>query len=394
MRIVLVSQEYPPETAHGGIATQTEAKARGLAALGHDVCVLSHSVSGGRIETERDGVRIVRIPTLAVLQTRTEIARWIAWSTQVAAELQAFESTRSIDIVDFTEYGAEGHVHLLNRAPWERYPSVIHLQGPLVMLAHAIGWPEIDSELYRIGTAMESSCLRLADAIVSSSRQSAHWVSRHYGVDASSIPIIHAGVDTSIFRPGLSNRSPRPTIVFAGRVAASKGADTLVDAACIVARRVGSLQVRLIGRYDDGFRSILESRARNAGHADLLEFTGALPRSQLPSELCRAHVFAAPSRYEGGPGFVYLEAMACGVPTIGCSGSGIDETIQNGVTGLLVPPDDVDALAKDLTTLLEQPSRAKALGIAGRKYVLDHCETMSCMRRYADFLESVMARGR
>ena len=56
--------------------------------------------------------------------------------------------------------------------------------------------------------------------------------------------------------------------------------------------------------------------------------------------------------YEGGPGLVYLEAMACGLPVIGCSGSGAAEVITPGVNGLLVPPHDRDALAGALRSLL------------------------------------------
>jgi len=62
MRIALVSQEYPPETAHGGVGTQTYLRAHGLASLGHKVFVISHSVNEQRQEYTDNSVQVIRIP--------------------------------------------------------------------------------------------------------------------------------------------------------------------------------------------------------------------------------------------------------------------------------------------------------------------------------------------
>ena len=86
MRIALVSQEYPPDTAHGGIGSQTYLKAHGLARLGHRVHVLSHGTDGER-RGYRDGeVSVTRIPGPDYrLPIHTEPARWLAYSAEVAA---------------------------------------------------------------------------------------------------------------------------------------------------------------------------------------------------------------------------------------------------------------------------------------------------------------------
>src|SRR5690349_17826858 len=116
MRIALVSQEYPPETAHGGIATQTHAKALGLAALGHEVHVISHSTTGERVERVTDGVHVIRIPGFdAKLALETQVARDVTYSALVAVELAALHARVSLDLVDFPEWAAEGYVHLVNR---------------------------------------------------------------------------------------------------------------------------------------------------------------------------------------------------------------------------------------------------------------------------------------
>ena len=97
----------------------------------------------------------------------------------------------------------------------------------------------------------------------------------------------------------------------------------------------------------------MRQRAADAGYPELIDYLGPLPRDQLAEHLAAAHVFAGPSRYEGGPGMVYLEAMACGLPVIACAGSGASEVVQAGMTGLLVTPEDVVDLTNKLETLMK-----------------------------------------
>jgi len=391
MRIALVSQAYPPETGGGGISTQTYAKAHGLASLGHEVHVISHSVDASRHESQDGEVSVVRIPGgNARLVVHTEPVRWLTYSAEVAAMVAELHSRAPLDLVDFPDYGAEGYVHLLNRTEWNHLPTVVHLHGPLAMLAHTIGWPEIDSELYRVGVAMEGTCVRLADAVCSSSRCSVDWCTRQYGLDPARVPILHTGVDTTLFRPLDIAKDTRPTIIFVGKLAANKGVETLIGAACRLAGEFPGLQVRLVGRGEAGMVDRLRSEADRAGLPNLLDFVGFVEHAELPEHLCRAHVFAAPSIYEGGPGFVYLEAMACGLPAIACAGSGVAEVIRDGQTGLLVPPGDVEALAEALRGLLADVDRSARMGRRAREYVVAEADSRTCLRRIEAFYESVV----
>ena len=386
MRIALVSQEYPPHTAHGGIATQTHTKAHGLAALGHQIYVISHSTDAYRHDYSDRSVHVTRIPGFdAKLPLQTEPARWLTYSALVAAEVSALHARVGLDLIDFPEWGGEGFIYLLNRTEWRAVPVVIHLHGPLVMLANTIGWPEKGSELFMIGTMMESTCLRLADAVISSSRCAANWCAERYGIDPGRIEVLHTGVDTVRFHPVARQTGGAPEIVFVGRVAASKGVDTLVDAACRIAPEFPGLRVRLVGRAEPAFASTLNERTRRAGFPDLLQFVGFVSAEHLTHELTRAHVFASPSRYEGGPGFVYLEAMACGLAVVASSGSGVAEVVDHERTGMLVPPDDLFALSDTLHRLLsDAPLRAR-LGAAARQYVETQANSRDCVRSFESF---------
>jgi glycosyltransferase involved in cell wall biosynthesis len=398
MRIALVSQEYPPETAHGGIGSQTQAKARGLASLGHEVHVISTGLDGQASESEDGGIHVRRIAGFDPCFKRrlyTESARWVIYSTAVAGAIIELHERAPLDLLDFPELGAEAFVHLLNRTEYNYIPTVIQLHGPLVMLAQTVGWPAVDSEHYRIGTWMEGTCLRLADAIYSSSHCSADWCVRHYGLARERVTILHTGVDTQLFRPGLAPKAERPTIVFVGNLVEKKGVALLVDAALRLAPQFPGLRLRLVGRGEaDYIEEELWARVRTAGRPDLLEVVGFVPRDQLPQHLCRAHVFAVPSSYEGGPGLVWLEAMACGLPVIACQGSGVTEVVRHGENGMLIPPGDLESLSLALQRLLRDEAWSAALGARGRQDIVAEADSEICLRRLEAFCQQVAARPR
>lgn len=393
MRICLVSQEYPPETANGGIGSQTYAKAHGLTALRHDVHVISASTDEREREYKDGPVWVTRIPGFYHrMPINTQLAAWVTYSADVAAALSALHARAAFDIVDFPDWGCESYVHLLNRTEWDRIPTVIHLHGPLVMFAHAIGWPDQDSDFYRLGTIMEGTCLRLADAVYSSSDCSADWCARHYCVARDQIPTLHTGVDTRLFYPRAAVKEARPTIIFVGRIDVNKGTDVLVDAACKLAEEYPTLQVQIIGRGEREFVNELRAKALASGLPDLLDFTGYVSAQELASYLRRAYVFAAPSVYEGGPGFAYLEAMACGLPVIACQGSGAAEVVRHAEWGLLIPPRDVKALVEALRLLLADPDLRSSMGTRARSFVETEADSRVCMKRMEAFYTAV-ARG-
>ena len=92
-------------------------------------------------------------------------------------------------------------------------------------------------------------------------------------------------------------------------------------------------------------------------------------------------MFAAPSLYEGGPGFVYLEAMACGLPVVATSGSGASEVVIQDENGVLVEPGDAHALAEALEDLLLDDERRHRLGRDARAWVVAEADREACLDR-------------
>jgi glycosyltransferase involved in cell wall biosynthesis len=155
-----------------------------------------------------------------------------------------------------------------------------------------------------------------------------------------------------------------PTILEVARLAEVKGQRTLLAA-------LGRLDASaiLVGQdheHGGAYQDELQALAAQLGVADRVVFAGY--RADVPALLAGCDVFCLPSRIEGMP-LVVLEAMAYGKPVVATSVGGTPELVVDGVTGILVPPDDATALADALAVVLADPARARRMGEAGRARV-------------------------
>jgi teichuronic acid biosynthesis glycosyltransferase TuaC len=178
--------------------------------------------------------------------------------------------------------------------------------------------------------------------------------------------ILYNGVDPQIFSPPYSEQEP-PTILSVGNLIPVKGHELLLRALAAIQNQFPGVQLEIIG--DGPERPRLQQLACERGIAGKINFRGRQSRRQVADAMRRATIFALPSRYEG-LGCVYLEAMSAGRPAVGCLGQGIDEVIEQGVTGCLVKPDDEKELSDTLTHLLQHPETRRKMGDAARRTIL------------------------
>lgn len=178
----------------------------------------------------------------------------------------------------------------------------------------------------------------------------------------------------------LSAGSSAPTgppagIVFVGRLIAQKGATDLLEAVARLPDRLRTTTpVTIVG--DGPQRHQLEERAATVPGGQI-RFLGAQPSEVVAQELSRAAILCCPSRAARsgdteGFGQVYLEAARAGVPAVAYRFGGVVESVLDGVTGLLAPEGDTEALSRHLRTLLDDPRAAAALGAGGARRVRDH----------------------
>jgi len=381
MKICLVSEEYPPDTARGGIGTQTWNKAHWLARLGHTVHVLSSSKNPrADLKTETaDGITVHRMPPPgeeigAEVPVYNSATYAIGYTWTVFRHLRGLARTVQFDVIDFPEYGGEGFAYQLDRSPWNWIPIVVQLHAPLALLAQYLGWPAKDSDLHRTGTFMEGLSIEKADAVMACSANIADFTAAYYGIERERIDVVHCGVDAEAFRPGgRQDRSEgRPTVLFVGNIAANKGIETAFAAVLQLRSKYPNICFQILGTGDDTLQEDLRRCAHSVGVAANVEFHGFVDRSKLPDFYRRANVFCSPALYEGGVANVYLEAMACGCPVVASLAGGAPEAVTEGETGLLVPPGDRDAVASALDQILSNRVLARQMGEAARRRVKDY----------------------
>ncbi|GAB3879341.1 glycosyltransferase family 4 protein [Terrabacter terrigena] len=162
------------------------------------------------------------------------------------------------------------------------------------------------------------------------------------------------------------------SLLCVARLVPKKGVDLIVRAAALLADDHPDLVVDIIG--DGPLRPELTSLANSLGLADRVRFHGAATADEVQAALAGCRAFVLPCRIDAdgdrdGMPTVLVEALARAVPVVSTDVVGIGELVVDGATGLLVPPDDVDALATALDRLLRDPALATSLGLAGRRLV-------------------------
>jgi glycosyltransferase involved in cell wall biosynthesis len=160
---------------------------------------------------------------------------------------------------------------------------------------------------------------------------------------------------------------PRFTICTVGSLVARKRVDQVIRAFARLAAERPDARLVIVGEGPE--RPALERLIRALGVEGSVELTGLLDARAAQERMARASVMALPSIRES-LGAVYLEAMSLGVPALGTRGEGIEEHIDHGVDGILVPPGDDDALFAELKALAADPHRARRIGEAGRRRFL------------------------
>ena len=178
--------------------------------------------------------------------------------------------------------------------------------------------------------------------------------------------VVYNGVDAARFTPGPEPAAP--SILCVGNLIPIKGHDTLLRAAADLKNEFPALTWDLIG--DGPLEARLRSLAAELNVADRVHFLGRHPRQAVAEAMRACTLFALPSSYEG-LGCVYLEAMSCAKPAVGCRGQGIGDIIQHGRSGMLVGPGNAKELALAIAILLRDPGLRQRMGDVARQIILE-----------------------
>lgn len=181
------------------------------------------------------------------------------------------------------------------------------------------------------------------------------------------------GVDTDRFdrdRPYVPWRPGERLRIFScGRLNRVKGHEDLVSALELLVSRGIDAEIDIAGEDDHGgagYRKVLEQAIAKSAVSDRVTLLGAVDEAIIVERLNDAHLFVLAS-FSEPLGVAYMEAMSCGVPTIGTRAGGVPLLIEDGVNGVLVPPRDPQVLAQAIEALTVDPARADKLGREARE---------------------------
>jgi glycosyltransferase involved in cell wall biosynthesis len=245
-----------------------------------------------------------------------------------------------------------------------RYPHVASIKGVIadvIPFEHGMAKASVILQSY-----LEKLHARRADLVITPSRYCAERLDELYGVrNATVIPeLIDLGRWHDVLRQaGSPSTSERFTLLCVCRFYARKRVDLLLRAAAILGGRIPELEIRIVGGGMDEVR--LRRLWRELRLESAVKWVGNATQRQLAAEYRRADVFCLPSIQEGF-GIVFLEAMAAGKPIIAARSAAVPEVVQHG---LLVEPDNAEALAAAIETLYFDSGLRMRLGTEGLQAV-------------------------
>ncbi|WP_420124277.1 glycosyltransferase [Nakamurella sp.] len=371
MRIAMVSEHASPLATLGGVDAggqnvHVAALARTLAADGHAVTVYTRrdGTTVPEVVTMPGGVQVVQVPAGPpepipkdeMLPFMGRFGDWMA---------DHWRRTGPPDVV---------HAHF-----WMSGLAALRAGGalgvPVAQTYHALGVTKRrhqgEKDTSPSGRVQfEQFIGRRADLIIATCTDEVRELTG-MGVDPVTVTVVPCGVDLDLFRPGAPS-APRPgtgpfRLLCLGRLVERKGVDTVLRALALVpdAHLVVAGGPPADGLPTDPEAVRLAALATELAVGDRVRFIGGLDHRAVPGQVRAADVVVCTPWYEPF-GIVPLEAAGCGRPVVGSAVGGLLDTVEDGMTGLLVPPRDPESLAAAQLRQRGDPARRAPLGRAAR----------------------------
>ncbi|MFN3791556.1 glycosyltransferase [Massilia sp.] len=410
-RIAIISEHASPLAAPGSIDcggqnVYVAQLARELARAGHlvDVFTRRDAPEQRQVAHWHDNIRVIHVPAgppryVPKEQMLPHVDAFARYVTRFARRQPA-----AYDIAHANFFMSGMVAQHLKAALGLPFVITFHALGRVRRLAQGTA-DTFPTERMRI----EAALMRAADRVIAECPQDRHDMERLYGAPLSRIAITPCGfapdelwpVPMPEARARLGLDAGRFIVLQLGRMVPRKGVDTVIQGVAMLRHRYGvDAQLLVVGgdiggHGGDGLElARLRSVAADLGIAAHVRFTGQQPRAVLRDYYSAANVFASTPWYEPF-GITPVEAMACARPVIGAEVGGIKSTVNDSVTGFLIPSRDPAALAERLARLHRHPELARAMGEAGRRRACEHYTWRHVAAQlaaiYADVLDTAQA---
>lgn len=358
MRIAIVSREYPPDSAWGGVAIVYHNLAPALSRQGHEVHVICQAV-GKPGDYVDEGVIVHRVGTNP---KRYSALGRINFTIHAWLKLRKIIKDYSIEVVETPYWSAEGFLYSL------------HKQTPLVVAIQSSARDAIRTKTFsgmrellglKTISLLADFTAKRADRIIANSQATYSEIIKKVHINPKMVDLVHYSIDIHRFkfvksdiREKLQIPIDAPIALFIGRLEARKGVHILCQATPDIVQSMPSARFILVGRNtnsapDGGsFRRYIAEKAKDQGFTENLMFIDFLPEDKLIQLYSASDVFIFPSLHESF-GLPVIEAMACGKPVVATCTGIAPELELLGLRGLkVVPVGDAQKLADAVIAML------------------------------------------
>lgn len=320
-----------------------------------------------------------RVPMLRELKTWADWTEFLIMCSAGFGEPLAFSRRirpilnarrGDFDLIHDNQCLGTGMLELVERG----WPLLTTLHHPItvdreIKLAHDTGaWQRFTTKRWFGFLGMQKKVAKALPAVLTVSKSSRRDIAAQLGVDPGKMTVVPVGVDHTVFRP-FDDVQPIPgrLMVTTSSDVPMKGLVPLLEAVAKL-RTEREISLTVIGRPKAGGR--VDEALDRLNLRDIVTCVSGISDDALARLYGEAEVAVVPSLYEGFS-LPAIEAMACGRAVVATTGGALPEVVgTDGTTGLLVTPDDPEALAQGIRTLLDDPERRAELGKAARERVV------------------------
>lgn len=418
MRIALLS--YRTKEHCGGQGVYVRHLSQGLAALGHQVEVLSGQPYPEDLDPR---VTLTKVPSMdffrepdpfrtprpGEFRSATDVLEYAMTLTGCFAEPLTFslraakilkDRADDFDIVHDNQCLGYGLLPVMRRG----MPLVATVHHPItrdrrVELAEARGWRKrLSVSRWYSFVPMQARVARRIPVVLAVAGTSAADSVEDFDLDPDQMRVVPLGVDTELFAPS-DGRVPGRIVAIASADKPLKGVVHLLEALAKV-RTEHDVHLQLVSHLEPGGST--ERRIAELGIGDAVHVVGGISDEELAALLASAEIMCVPSLYEGFS-LPTVEAMACGTPIVATRAGALPEVVGTDETGaspcaVLVQPGDPEALAAAIRDLVESPETRVRLGAAGRRRALDRYSWTSVaeatVAAYTEAIDAATERNR
>lgn len=369
MNICFVESNYPGRSSGGGAGSYVQLIAKELLRRGHKAFVIARYRDSEPFESLDEGVVVIRpkikgwswylgkVPLIGGVLAR--FFHILEASLAINTAIERLDKKHRLDLVEFSENA--NFLYAFRR----RVPYIVHLHGSNFTFKKYCREKIFPED--RMQRRLEGIVLKRARFITSPSEFLKNEVIKEFNIPSSKIKVVPYPIDERLLESKQHGSGVDKTVFYAGRLEKRKGVHILQEAIPIVLKKFPQAMFMLFGQDSkDITKTGLEKYFYRLGCGEKVKVFPFCPKEELFNYLSKAGICVIPSLWDNSPNTVY-EAMAAGKAIVATNVGGISELITNGITGLLIEPNNLYSLSQAIIDLLEDDVKRRQMGERARK---------------------------